>query len=71
MKKTRGKARAASAKLEIDEVRDTASKHPADQELRRRGFKIYARPRSGPVLWEKDGVLYVQLDRESIALEPA
>jgi hypothetical protein len=46
---------------------DTADRHPQDRALRRKGFAIHARPRTGPALWAKDGVVYT----EAQALEAA
>jgi hypothetical protein len=31
--------------------------HPGDVYLRRYGWRIHARPRRGPALWEKDGMV--------------
>ncbi len=39
---------------------ETRPWHPCDDVLRRHGFRIAARPRSGPVRWERGGVLYAE-----------
>ncbi len=53
-----------------ERLRREAAYHPADAEIRRRGYKIWARPGRGPAVWVKDGVLYVQTNCGSISLEP-
>lgn len=35
-----------------------ARSFPDDVQLRRAGFKIYARPKTGEAIWECDGELY-------------
>lgn len=37
---------------------DKSHRFPEDDELRRNGFVIHARPRKGPPLWEYGGLLY-------------
>ena len=41
---------------------------PSEQ-LRKLGYRIYARPNTGPAIWFKDGRLYRQVDESSILLE--
>lgn len=40
--------------------RETFDRYPADQRLRKFGFKIHARPDHGPPLWEREGRVYSQ-----------
>jgi hypothetical protein len=49
------------------DTRETAARHPQDRALRRKGYTIHARPRTGSALWAKDGVVYT----EAQALEAA
>jgi hypothetical protein len=49
------------------DTRDHGGRHPQDRALRRKGFAIHARPRTGPALWAKEGRLYT----EAQALEAA
>jgi hypothetical protein len=49
------------------DTRDHGGRHPQDRALRRHGVTILARPRTGPALWAKDGVVYT----EAQALEAA
>jgi hypothetical protein len=60
-----------SAILESGEnrLRSAASHKPADQELRRRGYKIYARPNNLPAIWVKDGKFYCQVQAWCILLQ--
>lgn len=50
---------ARKSQLEKDyDTRDTTNRCSGDQRLRRYGFRVKSRPKTGPVLWErlsKDG----------------
>lgn len=39
---------------------ETIRRYPRDATLRRFGFTIHARPKSGPALWEKGGKQYTE-----------
>lgn len=38
----------------------TSMVHSEDVELRKRGFRIHARPKNGEPVWERGGVLFRQ-----------
>lgn len=62
------------AKVSIDEYafnqfQSVERRYPVDQQLRKRGYSIYARPNNKPPMWVKRGKLYRQLDMDSIILE--
>lgn len=39
-----------------------SNRFPEDQELRRGGFRIHARPRGAPAVWERRGELYAHAE---------
>ena len=52
-----------------DLMRETASRHPADIELRRRGYVIHARPNRKPAVWRRGKELFVQVNPGGVLLE--
>jgi hypothetical protein len=53
-------------------TQESRDMHPRDQRLRDRGFKIVLRPKTGPAIWERDGVEYSEAEAHKIAhKEPA
>lgn len=53
----------------FDTAEPESERLPADQELRKRGYKIHARPSGGPAIWTKDGKLYRQVRAGCVLLE--
>ena len=40
-------------------------RHPMDDVLRKKGFAILSRPKAGPVLWTRLGVVFTQAEAET------
>ncbi len=48
-------------------MKETRNFHPADRILRKHGFRILSRPRSGPTLWIRHGQVMQQESAELVA----
>lgn len=46
---------------------ETRDLHPSDIDLRAQRFRIHARPKHGPVVWELRGELFAQAVAEDMA----
>lgn len=53
----------------VHAFRDRTGRYPRDAELRRFGFRIHARPRNGPPVWERNSRYYPE--SEALGLLPA
>ncbi len=67
------KGKPIMSKMETFEIGQTSvetrDNHPSDQRLRRHGFRVTARPKDGPAVWERNGVKFDQEDAVELTLE--